>query len=264
MDDRRGGVRAGLAQAALLGLLSLTACGDAASDLSRLSSGEHGRVTAVRSGDVVALDSGLTVRLAGVEAPYEGAPGAAAARTDLAKRVSGRKVELLYGGARRDGRGRALAQLRLEDGTWVQGALLRDGVVEVRTYADNRAMAAAMLEDEARARIARRGLWGAGVFTVRLPREIGQGGRDGAQGFQIVEGRVIDVTRTARGTYLDFTSDHQGFAALVAAPAEPDFEAAGDPLPALKGQLIRLRGPVGWNQVMRIDHPEQVERLKAG
>lgn len=253
----------GKAVLAGLGLLLLAGCGDGAAGLERLSPGEHGRVADVSSGDVVVLDSGLVVRLAGIETPYAGEPGGEVAREDLTRRVKGRVVELLYGGARRDARGRALAQLRLESGGWIQGALLRDGVAEVRTYADNRAMADPMLADEARARIAARGLWGHGpwgeaVFKVRLPGEIGSQ----TSGFQIVEGRVADVTRTAPGTYLDFNAQHQGFAALVASSAEPEFAAADKAAPSLQGRLIRLRGAIGWNGLMRIDHPEQIELLK--
>ena len=134
---------------------------------------------------------------------------------------------------------------------------MRDGVAEVRTYADNRAMAGAMLEDEARARVARRGLWGQGVFQVRLPSEIGPR----TDGFQIVEGTPRVVTPTRQGVYLDFNDDKRGFAVLVNDKALPDFAAAGDPIQGLVGRLIRVRGVVGWNAAMAVDHPEQVELL---
>jgi len=225
-----------------------------------LSLGERGRVVGVPSGDVVQLDSGLVVRLSGIETPYMDEPGGTAAQADLAKRVNGKTVELLYGGARRDSRGRALAQVRLADGrVWVQGALLSDGVAEARTWADNRAMAHEMLEDEAKARIARRGLWGQGVFAVRLPGELGRDTR----GFQIVEGRALALNTARGGTYLEFSPDRRGFAALIAPAALPDFASAGKPVGSLVGRLVRVRGVVGWDGVIRVDHPEQVEVLQA-
>ena len=241
------------------GLLLLAACGDASSGLDRLSAGERGKVVSVGSGDAVTLDTGLVVRLAGIDTPFADQPGGQAAQDDLTRRVNGKTVELLYGGLRRDSRGRALAQARLTDGrVWLQGALLKDGVARVRTYADNRAMAAAMLEAEAKARIAKRGLWGQGVFSVLLPREISRS----TDGFQIVEGKVLSVTAARGGTYLDFTPDHRGFAVLIAPTALPDLQAAGKPAPGLGGRLIRVRGVVGWDGLMRVDHPEQIEVLK--
>ena len=240
-------------------LMLVSACGDGAAGLDRLSLGERGKVVGVPSGDVIQLDSGLTVRLAGIETPFMDEPGGTTAQSDLATRVNGKTIELLYGGARRDARGRALAQVRLADGrTWVQGALLRDGVAEARTWPDNRALASEMLADEARARIARRGLWGQGVFVVRLPGEVVRG----ADGFQIVEGRAVALNTARSGTYLEFSNDHRGFAALIAPAALPDLSAAGKPAVSLVGRLVRLRGAVGWNGLMTIDHPEQIEVLK--
>ena len=241
-------------------LLQLSACGDGAAGLDRLSLGERAKVVGVSSGDVIQLDNGLTVRLAGIETPFMDEPGGAAAQGDLAARVMGRTVELLYGGARRDPRGRALAQVRLADGgAWVQGALLRDGMAEARTWADNRAMASEMLSDEAGARIAKRGLWGQGVFSVRLPGEIDRE----TGGFQIVEGRALALNSARSGTYLEFSNDRRGFAALIAPAALPDLDVAGKPAASLVGKLVRVRGVIGWNGLMAIDHPEQIEVLKA-
>jgi len=200
------------------------------------------------------------VRLAGLEAPFLDEPGGQAAQADLAKRVTGRRVELLYGGLRRDSQGRALAQVRLADNrAWVQGALLRDGMARVRTWADNRGMAQPMLNDEARARVAKAGLWGQGIFRVLIPPEVTRND----QGFQIVEGQPRVVTPTRQGVYLDFSDDKRGFAVLVDDKALADFAAAGTPVQGLVGKLIRVRGPVGWNTTMAVDHPEQVELLKA-
>jgi endonuclease YncB( thermonuclease family) len=229
-------------------------CGDGVA-LDRLASGEHGRVAEVRSGDVVVLDSGLMVRLAGLETPRAGEPGAEEARASLAALVQGRQVQLYYGGARRDPFGRALAQVRLVGGGWVEGAMLRAGEARVRTFADNRAMARPMLDDEARARLAHRGLWRAGgAYQVRLPSEV-----DGVSGFQVVEGQVRRVTDTGDGVYLDFTDRRDGFAAEVPAAATGDLKAAGLAPMSLAARLVRVRGVVGWDGLMQIDHPEQIE-----
>ena len=143
--------------------LALTACGQAPG-LERLAAGETGRVAQVRSGDSLVLDSGLVVRLAGVEAPWGDAPYAAQARETLRGLVEGRTVQLLYGGVRRNKYGSALAQVRIVGGQWLERALLRDGAARVRTWADNRAMAGPMLEAEAYARNRKLGLWAVPAF----------------------------------------------------------------------------------------------------
>jgi endonuclease YncB( thermonuclease family) len=213
-------------------------------------------VVEVRSGDVLVLDDGLVVRLAGLAAPQGDDPGADEAAGALSRLAMGRQVQLYYGGARRDPSGRALAQVRIVGGGWVQGSMLRTGEAEVRTFADNRAMARAMLDDEARARIARRGLWRpGGAFQVRLPAEADQAGG----GFQIVEGAVSRVIDDGDGVVLDFAGAR--FSADAPARVAPELAAAGLKLDGLAGRLVRVRGPVGWDGQMRIDHPEQVEVL---
>ena len=239
-------------------LLGLSGCGEGGA-LDRLATGETGKVASVASGDEITLDNGLQVRLAGVETPWMDEPGGRGAQADLSGLVLGRSVQLFYGGARRDPGGRALAQVRLVDGrVWVEGRLLRDGWARVRTFADNRALNATMLSDEARARKARLGLWAMPDYEVRLPQEMT---RD-THGYQIVEGRVASVTPARAGTYLDFSKDHSGFAAVVDPKAISDLTAAGMTPSSLTGRLIRVRGMIGWDGQMRIDHPEPIELLK--
>jgi len=246
---------------AALGLL-LAGCGQGG--LERLAPGETGRVTEVRSGDSFLMDNGLQVRLAGVEAPWGDAPFAVQARTALADLILDRKVQLLYGGARRNRYGRALAQVKLTaGGTWVQGVLLRRGDVRERTWADNRAMAQAMLEDEAHARNRGLGLWALKDYRALLPQET-----EGRPGFQIVEGRVLGVEATDGGLALQFQrGSGDRFSAEIDAKALGDFRIAGKAPEALTGKLARVRGPIRYGPsgpVMRLDHPEQVELLKAG
>lgn len=244
-------------------ILLLAGCGQGG--LERLAAGETGKVASVHSGDSFTLDSGLEVRLAGVETPRGDAPYADQARTALTLLVAGRPVQLLYGGARRDHYGRALAQVKLVNGgDWVEGVMLRKGEARARTWADNRAMAKAMLEDEAYARNRSLGLWALKDYRVLVPRET-----EGQRGFQIVEGRVLGSEPGEGGgqtlTFLKGSGDR--FTAEIDAKALGDFRTAGKTADDLVGKPIRLRGPIRYGPdgpVMRLDHPEQVERLKGG
>jgi micrococcal nuclease len=243
---------------ALVGFLAVAACGEGA-ELDRLAAGERGRVAEVTSGETVVLKSGLVVRLAGVETPRWGEPGAREALDDLRRLALGKDIELYYGGARRDAYGRVLAQARLAGSRrWLECALLSDGVVLVRTYADNRALARPMLACEARARRGRRGLW-ADSKLVRLPAEVD----DRDTHFQIIEGRIARASVTQSGIYLDLDGAAPGFALQIIRRATPDFDRAGLSPQSLVGKLVRVRGVISTG-LMRLDHPEQLEVLSGG
>ncbi len=244
----------------IAGALLLAAC--SRGGLERLAPGETGRVVQVFSGDALRLDTGVEVRLAGVEAPKGEEPLADQARAALERLAQGKQVQLLYGGARRDRYGRALAQVKIVGAdVWLERVLLRQGMVRVRTWSDNRAMASAMLEDEAYARNRGLGLWRVPDYRVLLPAETA-----GARGFQIVEGRAVRVQGGEDGPSLLFgQGSGEGFSARVDARALGDFRSAGKSPDQLQGRLLRLRGPIRYGPdgpLMRLDHPEQVELLK--
>ena len=242
---------------ALAGLL-LLAARHRPPGLDRLAVGEQGRVAEIRSGDTLVLDSGLVVRLAGVEAPKGDEPYATDALQAMRRLADGRVVRLLYGGARRDAYGRALAQVKLTgNGQWLQGALLRQGAARARTWADNRAMAGELYEAEAYARNRAIGLWRLPAYRVLTPVET-----ERADGFQIVEARVRRIGQDGGGASLSFDG---GFSADLDAKASGEFKTAGKAPEQLRGRLVRVRGWLrdGYDgPIVRLDHPEQVEVLK--
>jgi endonuclease YncB( thermonuclease family) len=237
--------------------LVLAGCRDGGA-LDGLPQGREGCVTAVLSGDEIALDAGETVKLAGIDAPKGDAPYAEAAREALDRLVGGRRVVLFFSGARKDALGRTVAQVQdAETRRWVEGALLDAGAARVRTSTDDRTPATPMLAREASARRARRGLWTIPQYEVRLPQELGYG--DG--GFTVLEGRAVHVGQGRGALYIDFSEDWRG-AVSVSIPdrAVRDFRTAGLDLYDLRGRLIRVRGLLRNNR-LTVDHPEQIELL---
>lgn len=236
----------------------------AAAPLDRL------RVTAVIDGDTLELEDGRRVRLAGIEAakPPPGAeadrrwPLAEAATAALKELAVGRTLTV-RGEAATDRHGRVVAHVVREDGLWLQGELLARGHARVHTQPDARALAQEMLTAEAAARKAERGIWRTRVYAVR-PADPETLRRD-RDSFQIVEGRVLRVTKWSSDAYLDFGADwrtdvtvHIGRAALR------DFAKARiDPL-SYEGRMVRVRGWVGLRSGPMIEatHPEQIERLE--
>ena len=254
-------MRRAIAPITIAAALALAGCGPDAA-LDALPGGGRGQVIEAQAGDALTLNNGGVVHLAGIEAPKGDEAYAAQARAALARLSLGRDVELLQGGARQDDLGRTLAQVReTERRVWLEGALLREGAARVRTYPDNRAMARAMLEEEARARAARRGLWALAAYQVRLPKEVGWDQR----GFVVVEGRVHSLWQDRGRLVLSFGDRPSGFAAEIPLKARDDFSAGGLEPGALAHRLIRLRGtvhPTSDGPRLWLDHPEQIELLK--
>ena len=244
---------------AVVGALLLGGCGDSV-ELDRLSAGAHAQVASAVSGDTLKLTTGAELRLAGIEAPHDSEPYARESRALLQSLAAGRDIERLYGGAHADPTGREVAQARLSRGRrWLEGELLRAGAARVRTFADNRALASRMLDIEAGARRAKRGLWASPAYQVRLPEEVAQGAED----FEVVEGRVARVGRTGATTYLDFSQDwRRGLSVHIPRSAVDDFDLANRSLSGLQGRLIRVRGLVRDGRTLWLDHPEALEVLK--
>lgn len=232
-----------------------------------LSRGRSGRVSAVSAGDALGLEDGTEVRLAGIQAPepaHGGRPSwplatEAAAAVGLA--LLGRTVTLWHPADGYDRWGRSLAHAVRDDGLWMQGALLMDGLARVYTHPRTATGALAMLDLERTARAARLGIWRERFYRVRNPAET-WGDLDSVQ---IVEGRVVDAA-VVRGTaYLNFGTDWRSDFTFRAVPeVRRAFARAGVDLGALAGLRVRGRGWVFPLNGPMIDltHPEGLEILE--
>ena len=233
--------------------LCLTACGDAAR-LDALATQGKARVVEVVTGDMVRLSDGSDVKLAGVTAPKLDAPYGEASRERLAQMVLGKDVELLSAGAAIDPFGRKVAQMRLAKGRrWVQGRMLREGAVRVRTFPESRALAKEMLRREGEGRNAKRGLWALPGYRVLIAGEAATA----APGFTLVEAQVAQVRTGTDSRILDLG---RGLSAVIPARAIQDFDSAGRSPASLEGRLVRVRGYLRDGQ-LKLDHPEGLEIL---
>ena len=222
------------------------------------------RVVEVIDAGTVLLNDGETVRLAGIEPPSlpHGDAASTDARRALAALVQGRRVGLASGGTGRDRYGRLRAHLvRMDDGAWIQGALLARGLARVHSLVDDRAAVAEMLAIERGARSRRLGLWSQPNFRVRAASEAGT--RLGS--FQLVEGRVRAAAVVRGRGYLNFGADwREDFTVSIGPRDRRRFEAAGIAVEDYEGRLVRVRGWVeSFNGPMiEATHPEQIEVLE--
>ncbi len=219
------------------------------------------RIAGIADGDTLACDDGRRLRLAGLRVPKPAAwetdaSFAATARAGLSALALGRAV--VWSVAVPDRHGRLRAQLRRDDGVWLQGEMLRQGLAMVETQRDSRDEAAALLRLEAEARTAGLGLWTSRRYQVQSPESVRTGG------WRIVEGRVLQAVKRNGVVYLNFGADwHKDFTVRLTGDGLRACAAAGlDPL-ALENHRIRVRGWVEWRNGPDIepDHAEQIEPL---
>ncbi len=125
-------------------------------------------VTRIVDGDTMAVSSGETVRLIGIDTPETKHPsqpvecfGAQATQHATELMGPGTSVRLVYDVERTDRYGRTLAYVyRDSDDLFINLQMVRDGFAAMATYPPNVAHVEALRAAEQEARSANRGLWG--------------------------------------------------------------------------------------------------------
>ncbi len=222
----------------------------------------------VVDGDTVALEDGREVRLVGLQAPklalgrrnFDDWPLAADARRRLASLVLHQDVHLSYGGRREDRYGRVLAHLHLADGSWIQGAMIAEGMARVYSFPDNRNCVHELLALEARARDARDAIWNHpyyAVLSAHLPERL----LTHIDSFQLVEGTVQRAALVRGRLYLNFGDDWRDDFTVTIAPSH--LRQFSDDLEVYRNARIRVRGWIkSYNgPEIVVTHPEQIEFL---
>ncbi len=217
-------------------------------------------------GETLRTNDGRDVRLVGLATPKPARADRAlealqkAAHDSLAAAAENRRGRLHFERSRQDRHGRLLAHVVIEDGTWLQAHLVAAGLARVETPADAATQAALLLQLEAKARDARRGLWSHAAFRVLAPHEAGR--RLGT--FQLIEGtaQAIEGKRPSTRFALTGGGDAALTVSLGAAARSQWRQNGGDPA-ALLGRPLRVRGWIRWQNgaVIDVTHAVQIEAL---
>lgn len=232
-------------------------------------------VTRVNGADSVTLEDGTEVKLAGTLAPHardgNAAPGAWPAETSaiatLSSMLLGKTVEIAFGAARADRYGRHVAHLFVgkgENRIWVQGALLSSGQARASAVPGTSECLPELLAHERVARQSRLGLWQTGLYRPKSAT------RTALlmylrSSFQLVAGRVVSVSHTKSGTYLNFGENwRQDFTLHIpkaVMTANPGWAASlddfKDKLVEVRGWIERRNGPM-----MSLSHPAEIEIVR--
>lgn len=266
---------------AVVALLLLAACGP---QIGKLERGEEGRVVRAYAGDTLELEDGTRVFLAEIDAPRGDAPYAAQSQGELEALAVHREVLLAYGGERRwVGRPREGEEARREAAIahvfvkseggrwfWLQHELVSRGAAYVRARPNNHARAAELLELEASAREAERGMWGQRAYTPLTVRAAATTAAEananclrGDAPYRIVEGRVADARVFDRRASLRMEgADEPPFSLVVFGENFTTWDGAQ--LASLTGARVRARGPLGVYRdepQLCLEHSSQLEVL---
>lgn len=263
-----------LAKQAVWGALAaLVMAAGAAPACEGLRDGPKGVVAEVVDGDTVILDTGLVVRLIGIQSPklalgrpaHADWPLGREAKAALGEIAGGRQVLLRYGGEQVDRHGRLLAQMFIfgDNPGWAQQLMLERGMARVYSFPDNRACLAELMAAEGRARIGGLGIWGDSHYRVRRadrPAELAAL----LGSYELVEGRVLQAERLGGQVFLNFGRYFkEDFTAVIDTRALRLFAESGLDPARLGGALVRVRGWIDERDGPRVavTHPEQIEVL---
>jgi endonuclease YncB( thermonuclease family) len=238
-------------------------------DPCRLAAGGFGEAAEIIDGDTFVLADGRRVRLAGIEGPKaypaeagaDGAPIADAARRGLDRLIAGRRINLRLDETGVDRHGRVLAQVFLDDGVWVQEALVGAGLATVRPL-DDSACLDRLFAREGEARDAARGLWKSAEFGAITANDSSLIERKGL--YVVVEGRVVSVGRGNRLDFLNFGHIwRRDFTVMVDASISGRLAERGLPIETLAERWVRVRGVVeeSGGPAIRLNHPSEIEVL---
>jgi len=146
--------------------------------LSTVGKDQWVRVDRVFDGDTFRARNGERVRLLGINAPevnHETRPGEILGEQSgalLSQLVKGKTVRLKTDREIRDIYGRLLAQVYLQDGTWVNREMILRGMAHVYTFTPNIRWASDLATAEKQARKERLGIWATRRFRVLAAGEL--------------------------------------------------------------------------------------------
>jgi micrococcal nuclease len=231
---------------------------------------ETGTVAEIVDGDTLLLADRRVVRLAGVEAPKtylaraeaDVATVAEAARQALERLAGGKSIAISRAEPASDRYGRILAELTLEDGTWLQEAMVRQGFARLRPFAGEDSCLDLLRATEREARQARRGLWRQPEYSVMSAYDPSLIERKGL--YVIVEGRVISVGHGERVDFLNFGNVwRRDFTVLVGGSAAARLADSGRATDTMIGKRVQVRGIIeeSGGPAIRLNDPGEIEIL---
>lgn len=132
---------------------------------STTNSNEYRIVKRVVDGDTFVMEDGEKIRLIGINAPEVGhngepeMPFGEEAKKYLKEKITGQKVRLEFDVDEKDVHGRTLAYAYLEDGTFINEDLVRNGWARAKSYPPNTSKQDILFDAQEEAKKEKRNIW---------------------------------------------------------------------------------------------------------
>jgi Staphylococcal nuclease homologue len=225
-------------------------------------------ITRVEQNGVLVATDGRAMKLEGILLPggaRDHAPQALADRalSALGELATGHLVTAAAKPPKEDRYGRLRAQIFAMDGdeTWIQDALLRQGLARVSITPDRRECAKELYAAEADARLRRAGIWSFPAYAVRRADDVSY---NDLGTFQIVQGAVANAAVRSGRAYLNFGDDWKtDFTATISPQDMQAFRTSNVDPESYAGKTIRVRGIVEKmnGPEIEISSPDDIEVL---
>lgn len=262
----------------ILVLSSVTAAGRvegaAMTQTCAAKTGGQATVTEIFDHETLVLDDARVVRMSGIHMPVltprSGAilNPAAVIKTALTTWVLGQRVELFYEAERLDRYGRHMAQIALQKAgksVWLQARLVEEGLA-LTGAGGNVTCAGQLLQHEQQARLQARGFWGGGLFRIRRA-DAAKLMRPLVNSFQLVEGRVVNVSEKNGSVYINFGENWKtDFTAAIYRRNLARLRQHVKSFQSLVRRTVRVRGWIEWRNgpLIELSAPHQIEIEEEG
>lgn len=200
-------------------------------------------VAAIKAPARILLDDGREVKLAGIHPPGDGGRIAESLAISLQTRLdtllADRRIRLLTGDADVDRYQRLAIHPESDDGRWISGILLEEGLLYAFPLQTSELETDALYAAEAKARLAKRGIWSHERLSVQpteaITRKAGQ--------FAVIEGVVLRAARVGGVLYLNFGPDQDSdFTIRLPSPTRRAMPAEQREAEYWQGKRVEARG----------------------
>jgi len=166
-------------------------------------------VKRVYDGDTVQLEDGRKIRFLGINTPEiqhrdkQAEAGGQEAKAWLFAKLRNQRVRLELDAEKTDKYGRTLAYLFTEKNELINLSLVKQGLASISIYPPNLLYVNELIAAEKQAEQDKLGLWALSDYDVIPVSQLTEAGHSG---WTRLSGKVIDIHRTARFIYLNFSN----------------------------------------------------------
>lgn len=215
-------------------------------------------VKTIYDGDTVVLQDGRKIRLLGINTPevqHRGNPadaGGDEAKRWLTDKLKNTKVRLEVGEEKTDKYGRTLAHLFTEKKEHINLQLVAEGLASVSIYPPNLLYVDELVKAQDQAEQAKLGIWQRPEYAAMPVASLTEAGHPG---WTRLVGKVVNVRKTRKSTYLEFTDTFEARIENKWLDLFPDVDSYVGKTIEVRGWLSKSKG----HYFMLIRHPSAIK-----